>query len=156
MSPKFLKRCISIYYLRRAVKLLNPFSCVCVCVLSRSVMSLCDPMDCCLTCSSVHGISEASLLEWVAISSSKGFSWPGLNPNLLCLLHCRQILYLLSQKPFLNTPKLRHLLTQSMYCCLQNSISCLWNHNIYAKRHLVDKYICTLLRPETDSKDHSL
>ena len=121
-----LPRCISIYYLTRAVKLLNPFSCMCVCVcaracvLSRSVMSLCDPMDCCPTCSSVHGISEASILEWVAISSSKGFFRPGLNPNLLCLLHCWQILYLLSQKPFLNTPKLRHLLTQSMYCCLQN------------------------------------
>ena len=130
--------------------------CVCVhtCVLSCSGMSLCDPMDCCPTGSSVHGISEASILEWVVISSSRGFSLPGLNRKILCLLHCRQILYRLSQKPFLNTPKLRHLLTQSMYCCFQNYISCLWNHNVYAKRHLVDKHICTLLslKPETHCK----
>ena len=33
-----------------------------------------DPMDCGLPGSSVHGISQASILEWVAISFSKGIS----------------------------------------------------------------------------------
>ena len=33
-----------------------------------------DPMDCSLTGTSVHGISQARILEWVAISFSKGSS----------------------------------------------------------------------------------
>ena len=35
-----------------------------------------DPMDCSLPGSSVHGILQARVLEWVAISFSKGSSWP--------------------------------------------------------------------------------
>ena len=33
---------------------------------------LCDPMDCSLLGSSVHGISQARILEWVAISILQG------------------------------------------------------------------------------------
>ena len=36
--------------------------------------TLCDPMDCGLPGSSVHGIVQARILEWVAISFSKGSS----------------------------------------------------------------------------------
>ena len=46
-------------------------------VLSRSVLSsLCDPMDCRLLGSSVHGILQARILEWVAIPFSRGSSRP--------------------------------------------------------------------------------
>ena len=38
--------------------------------------SLCDPMDCSLPGFSVHGILQARLLEWVAISFFRGFSRP--------------------------------------------------------------------------------
>ena len=38
--------------------------------------TLCDPMDCSLLRSSVHGIFQAKVLEWVAISFSRGSSWP--------------------------------------------------------------------------------
>ena len=38
----------------------------------RSVVSICDPMDCSLPGSSVHRILKARILEWVAVSSSKG------------------------------------------------------------------------------------
>ena len=48
---------------------------------------LCDPMDCSPLGSSVHGIFQARILEWVAISFSRGFSCPGINPHLLYLLH---------------------------------------------------------------------
>ena len=37
---------------------------------------LCDPMDCSPPVSSVHGISQAGILEWVAISFSRGSSRP--------------------------------------------------------------------------------
>ena len=39
-------------------------------------LALCDPMDCSPPGSSVHGILQARILEWVAISSSRGSSWP--------------------------------------------------------------------------------
>ena len=34
----------------------------------QSCLTLCDPMDCSLPSSSVHGVSQARILEWVAIS----------------------------------------------------------------------------------------
>ena len=45
----------------------------CVCV--QSCLTLCDPMDYSRPVSSVHGIFQVRILEWVAISSSKGSSW---------------------------------------------------------------------------------
>ena len=36
--------------------------------------TLCDPLDCSPPGSSSHGISQAGILEWVAISSSRGSS----------------------------------------------------------------------------------
>ena len=50
--------------------------CVCVCALSRLVLTLCDPMDRSLLGSSVHGILWARILEWVAVPSSRGSSQP--------------------------------------------------------------------------------
>ena len=38
--------------------------------------TLCDPMDCSLPGSSLHGILQGRGLEWVAISFSRGSSWP--------------------------------------------------------------------------------
>ena len=43
---------------------------------SLSRVALCDPVDCSLAGSSVYGIFQAGILEWVAISFSRGFSWP--------------------------------------------------------------------------------
>ena len=41
----------------------------------QSCPTLCDPMDCSLPGSSVHGILQMRILEWVAIPFSRGFSW---------------------------------------------------------------------------------
>ena len=38
--------------------------------------TLCDPMDCSLSGFSVHGIFQARVLEWIAISFSRGSSRP--------------------------------------------------------------------------------
>ena len=43
---------------------------------AQSCLTLCDPMDYNPPGSSVHGISQARILEWVGISSSRGFPWP--------------------------------------------------------------------------------
>ena len=64
---------------------------------AQSCPTVCDPMDCSLPGSSVHGIFQARILEWVAISFSGGSSqWRGeLN---LGLQHFRQALYHLSHQ----------------------------------------------------------
>ena len=49
---------------------------------------LCDPMDCSPSGSSVLGIFQARILEWVAISYSRLiFLTQGSNLSLLCFLH---------------------------------------------------------------------
>ena len=57
---------------------LTPGVCVCVCVCKflQSHPALYDPMDCSLSGSSVHGIFQARVLEWVAVSFSS-FSFKG-------------------------------------------------------------------------------
>ena len=37
---------------------------------AKSCLTLCDPMDCSLPGSSIHGIFQARVLKWVAIRSS--------------------------------------------------------------------------------------
>ena len=41
-------------------------------------LSLCDPMDCIPPGSSVHGISQARILKWVAIPLSRDLPKPGI------------------------------------------------------------------------------
>ena len=58
--------------------------------------TLCDPMDCSLPGSSVHGIFQARILEWAPIPFSReSFPTHGWNPGLL---ECPRILYSLSHQ----------------------------------------------------------
>ena len=43
---------------------------------AQSCPTLCNSMDCSLPGSFVHGILQSRILEWVAMSSSRGSSWP--------------------------------------------------------------------------------
>ena len=52
---------------------------------ARSCPTLCDPMDCSLPGSPVHGIFQARVLEWVAISSSKVSSRPRDRTQVSCI-----------------------------------------------------------------------
>ena len=47
-----------------------------ICVCAQSCPTLCKALECSLPVSSVHGISQARIQEWVAISFSKGSSHP--------------------------------------------------------------------------------
>ena len=61
---------------------------------TQSCLTFCNPMDCSPLGSSVHGITQAKILEWVAYFLLQGiFPTQGSNPGLL---HCRQTLYRLS------------------------------------------------------------
>ena len=46
---------------------------------------LCDPMECSPPGSSVHGISQARILEWVSTSSSMGSSWHRDQTHISCI-----------------------------------------------------------------------
>ena len=65
--------------------------CCCCCVVTRSNPTLCDPIDYSLPGSSVHGIFQARILKWVAISFSRGSSHPRDQTCISCI--SRQILY---------------------------------------------------------------
>ena len=70
-------------------------SVLCHAELLQSCLPLCNPVDCSLPASSVHGILQATIPEWVAIFSSRGSSQPGVKPVFpASFLHCRQILCL--------------------------------------------------------------
>ena len=53
---------------------------------AQSCLTLGSSMDCSLPGSSVHGISQTRILEWVAISSSRGSS-RARHPTRVSLLH---------------------------------------------------------------------
>ena len=53
----------------------------------QSCLTLCDPMDCDPPGSSVYGIVQARILEWVAMASSRGSSPPRDGTCVSCLLH---------------------------------------------------------------------
>ena len=56
-----------------------------MCVLSHfNPIQFCDPMDCSLPGSSVHGILQARILQWVAMPSSRGSSWPRDQTHISC------------------------------------------------------------------------
>ena len=66
-------------------------ACLHMCVqLLQSCSTLCDPMDWSSPGSSVHGILQARILVWVAMSSPGDRPSPGIKPESFC----RQILYL--------------------------------------------------------------
>ena len=73
------------------------FYCVCVCARARarmhvqSCLTLCNPMDCSPLSSSVYGIFQGRILEWVAMPSSRGSSRPRDQICIFCI--GRQILY---------------------------------------------------------------
>ena len=48
----------------------------CYYLVSKSFPMFCNPMDCRPPGSSVHGISQARILEWIAIFFSRGSSQP--------------------------------------------------------------------------------
>ena len=66
------------------------------CKLLSLCLTLCDPMDCSLPSSSIRGFFQARMLEWVAISFSRGFFLTeGSNPGLV---HGGQVLYHLTER----------------------------------------------------------
>ena len=56
-----------------------------VCEVTQSCLTLCNPVDCSPPGSSVHGILQAIILEWVTISFSRGSSQPRDRTRVSCI-----------------------------------------------------------------------
>ena len=87
------------------------------------VSDSCDPIDCSLPGSSVHGIIQARILGWVAISFSRGSSWP------------RKILGLLQWVPSNNTDNQRQRTRGDKTGFIDTSIQA-WKDSKMWKRNL--------------------
>ena len=60
----------------------------------QSCLTLCNPIYCSPPDSSVHGILQVRILEWVAMPFSRGSSWPRDRTHISCVCCiCRQVLY---------------------------------------------------------------
>ena len=60
--------------------------CCVLCLVTQSCLTLCDPMDCSTPGSSVHGILQARILEWVAMPFSKRSSQPRDWTQVSCIV----------------------------------------------------------------------
>ena len=58
---------------------------MCACSIAKLCLTICDLTDCSLPGSSVHGILQARILEWVTISSSRTSSQPRYQPCISCI-----------------------------------------------------------------------
>ena len=82
---------------------------------AQSCLTLCDPLDCSPSGSSVHGIFQARILQWAAISTSRGSSRLRDRTHISCVSFIgRRILYQLYhlgshysswRMPFLSAPQ---------------------------------------------------
>jgi len=82
---------VRVFWMRLAFELVD---CVCVRSGAQSGLTFCDPMDCSSPSSSVHRIFQARVVEWVAISYSRGSSWPKHWAHISCISYLSKwILY---------------------------------------------------------------
>ena len=58
---------------------------LCCCYLVAKLRRVCNPMDCSPPGSSVHGVSQARILEWVTISFSTESSPPSDRTRVSCI-----------------------------------------------------------------------
>ena len=72
-----------------------------LCSVVQSCLTLCDPMDCSPPGSSVHGTSQARILEWVAISFSRASSQHRDRNHVSCIscIFCIGSRFLTAESP---------------------------------------------------------
>ena len=83
-------------------------------LLNRSVMSHCNHIDCSPPGSSVHEIIQARLLEWVAISFSRGSFWPRDQTSFSCV-SCLEARFFTTE-PWQRIPSTYTSNYPSLYC----------------------------------------
>ena len=131
LSSNTKKNCLRTPRGRLLVHFPLPFVAACEVLHAQSVVSaICDPIDCGPPSSSVHGIFQARILEWVAISLSRESSWPRDWTHNSCISstgrwvphHC-------------TTREVPQCVKASLRMCVSPAIfqgkHCVWAHFIY-------------------------
>ena len=87
--PNMLLQGITMHYLAVGFTLVNEsLSCllfICCCLVAKSCLIFLQPHGLYLPVCSVHRISQARILEWVAILFSKGSFWPRDQTHVFCI-----------------------------------------------------------------------
>ena len=118
---------------------------VCACLLSHFsyVQLFCDSMDRKPPGSSVHVIFQARILEWVAISPSRGSPDPGIEPTSPALAG-RFFIMAPPGKPSTQWSKLylRDYLSGPDPICIGNIFAVLWRHKQAEGQNMATKLFC--------------
>ena len=90
----------------------------------QSCPTLCDPLDCSLPGSSIHGILQVSILKWVAIPFFRGSSQP--RDWTWAYLHCRHILCHLCHQGNTSRMKTHSITLEEVLTANETSLSVCW------------------------------
>ena len=93
---------------------------MCACPVTKSCLSLCDPMDCSPPGSSIQGTLQARTLEWVAMPSSRGSS-PPMDQTRVSCIECGFFTSETSGSPHLGILRLQNPI--SAFCTLENHLN---------------------------------
>ena len=116
---------------------------------AQSSLTLCNPMDCSLPGSSVHGISQAGILEWVPICSSRASSQPRDRIHVSCvsciarkiLYHCTiweaLYVYIYNSSKFFILVYYYYIEYSSLYIYVLYSRILLFIHSVYYSLYLL-------------------
>ena len=86
LAECFFICCLSSMMMMMMTMMMMMCVCMCVCVLAAQLcLTLCEPMNCSLPGSSVHGILQARTLEWIAIPFFRGSSPPRDRTQVSCI-----------------------------------------------------------------------
>ena len=85
------------------------YICMCMCKVTQSYLTLCDPVDCSPPGSSVHGILQARILEWIAMSFSSRSSQPRDRTQVSCIAGRRFILWATGEAIYMYTHTYPHI-----------------------------------------------
>ena len=98
---------------------------------SQSCLTLCDPMDSSLPGSAVHEMFQARILEWAAISFSRGSSQPRDQTWVSCIADRRFTVWA-TGKPFLteHSKNSSYLDQNSPQYCYRGLLSCSVSHSV--------------------------
>ena len=88
---------VKVYYFISSTRSLQEYIISLKSELTQSCPTLCDPLDCSMPGSSIHWIFQARILEWVAISFSRGSSLQPL-AKFCAVCHTYQSLYIKTQQ----------------------------------------------------------
>ena len=84
-------------------------------LVAQSCPTLCNPMNCSPSGSSVHGILQARILEWVAIPFSRESSWPRNWTQVLCTVGWFFSVWATREAQLSWNQASKHLLRQQIY-----------------------------------------